>query len=97
MVLLLTALSGIALLVLLIALIVALRSIQQSLDHINTHASKILWGVRAIERESDPLRDGLPQLRGTLSDVVAGTCVIAERLGSADRHLGLAAEALARR
>lgn len=91
---LLTALSGLALLALLVALARALRSIQASLEGINVHASKILWGVRAIERETDPLRDGLPQLRATLTDVVGGAGVIAERLTSADRHLGSAVEAL---
>ncbi len=85
---LLTALSGLGLLVLLTALGIALYSIQSSLDRINVHASKILWGVRAIERETDGLRDGLPHLRATLTDVVAGAGVIAERLASADRHLG---------
>ena len=92
----LTALSGLELLVLLVALAVALRSIQGSLERINVHASKILWGVRAIERETDGLRGGLPQLRATLTDVVGGAGVIAERLESADRHLAVAAEALSR-
>jgi uncharacterized protein YoxC len=91
---LLTALSGLGLLVLLVALAIALHSIQGSLDRINVHASKILWGVRAIERETDGLRDGLPQLRATLTDVVAGAGLIAERLSSADRHLATAADAL---
>lgn len=91
---LLTILSSLALLVLLIALALALRSIQQSLEGINVNASKILWGVRAIERETDPLREGLPQLRATLTEVVGGAGVIAERLTSADRHLGAAADAL---
>lgn len=84
---LLTALSGLELLILLVALGVALRRIQRALEHINVHASKILWGVRAIERETDPLREGLPRLRATLTDVVAGAGLIADRLASADRHL----------
>lgn len=92
---LLTALSCLALLVLLAALAVALHRIQVSLDRINTHAGKIRWGVRAIERETDALRDGLPQLRTTLTGVVEGVGVIGERLESADRHLGVAADALA--
>jgi len=90
----LTLLSGIALLVFLVALAVTLWSIQGSLERINMHAAKIFWGVRAIERETDGLRGGLPELRGTLTDVVGGTGVIAERLSSADRHLANAAEAL---
>ena len=92
---LLTALSCLALLVLLVALAVALHRIQVSLDRINVHAGKIRWGVRAIERETDALRDGLPQLRTTLVGVVEGVGVIGERLESADRHLGVAADALA--
>ena len=90
----LTLLSGLALLVLLVALAVALRSIQTSLDRINIHAAKILWGVRAIERETDGLRGGLPELRATLTEVVGGAGVIAERLGSAEQHLANAADAL---
>lgn len=92
---LLTLLSGLGLVILLIALAIALYRIQSSLDRININASKILWGVRAIERETSPLRSGLPQLRATLTDVVAGAGVIAERLTAADAHLGGAAEALA--
>lgn len=92
---LLTALSCLALLVLLVTLAVALYRIQASLERINVHAGKILWGVRAIERETDGLRDGLPQLRSTLTHVVEGAGVIAGRLESADRHLGIAADALA--
>jgi uncharacterized protein YoxC len=92
---LLTALSCLALLVLLVALAMALHRIQASLERINVHAGKILWGVRAIERETDGLRDGLPQLRTTLTQVVEGAGVIAQRLDSADRHLGVAADALA--
>lgn len=91
----LTLLSCLALLVLLVALAVALYHIQASLERINVHAGKILWGVRAIERETDPLRDGLPQLKTTLTGVVEGAGVIAQRLESADHHLGVAAEALA--
>ncbi len=92
---LLTALSCLALLVLLIALAVALYRIQASLERINVNAGKILWGVRAIERETDGLRDGLPQLRVSLAGVAEGAGVIARRLDSADRHLGVAADALA--
>jgi hypothetical protein len=92
---LLTALSCLALLALLVALAVALGRIQASLERINTHAGKILWGVRAIERETDGLKDGLPQLRATLTGVVEGAGVIAQRLDSADHHLGVAADALA--
>jgi uncharacterized protein YoxC len=94
MTVLLTFLSALELVVLLAALAFALYRIQGSLDHINITASKILWGVRAIEHETDPLRDGLPHLRDTLSQVVGGAGVIAESLASADQHLGQAADAL---
>jgi hypothetical protein len=92
----LTFLSALALVALLAALALALYRIQASLDSINLHAANILWGVRAIERETSPLRDGLPRLRETLTEVVGGAGVVAERLGSADQHLGAAAELLAR-
>lgn len=94
MTILLTFLSALELVLLLAALAFALYRIQGALDRINVTASKILWGVRAIEHETDPLRDGLPRLRETLSQVVAGAGVIAEGLASADQHLGQAAEAL---
>ena len=94
MTVLLTFLSALELVVLLAVLAVALYRIQGALDRVNVTASKILWGVRAIEHETDPLRDGLPHLRDTLSQVVAGAGVIAEGLASADQHLGQAAEAL---
>jgi hypothetical protein len=91
---LLTLLSGLELVLLLAALAFALYRIQGALDRINITASKILWGVRAIEHETDPLREGLPHLRETLSHVVSGAGVIADGLASADQHLGQAAEAL---
>lgn len=94
MTILLTFLSALELVLLLAALAFALYRIQGALDRINVTASRILWGVRAIEHETDPLRKGLPHLRETLSQVVGGAGVIAEGLASADQHLGQAAEAL---
>jgi hypothetical protein len=91
----LALLSALELIALLVALAIALYRIQAALDGINVHASKILWGVRAIEHETGPLQAGLPELRATLTDVVGGAAVIAERLSAADQHLGAAAEALA--
>jgi hypothetical protein len=93
--LLLTFLSALALLVLLAALNLALYRVQAALESINVHVSKILWGVRAIERETTPLAEGLPQLRGTLTEVLAGAGVIATGLASVDQHLGAAADLLA--
>jgi hypothetical protein len=92
---LLSLLSALELVVLLVALALALYRIQSSLERINLHASKILWGVRAIEHETGPLKIALPELRTTLADVVGGACIIADRLSAADEHLGAAAEALA--
>lgn len=92
---LLALLSALELVVLLVALALALYRIQSSLEGINVHASKILWGVRAIEHETGPLKMALPELRATLTDVVSGAGGIADRLGAADEHLGAAAEALA--
>jgi hypothetical protein len=91
---LLSLLSALELVVLLVALAMALYRIQSSLERINIHASKILWGVRAIEGETAPLKAALPELRATLTEVVGGVCVIADGLSAADEHLGLAAEAL---
>jgi uncharacterized protein YoxC len=93
-VILLTFLSVLELIVLLVALAFALRRIQTALDYINVNASKILWGVRAIEHETDPLPEGLLQLRVTLTQVVAGAGLIADGLASADQHLGQVADTL---
>lgn len=94
-VILLTFFSALALVVLLAALALALYRIQASLDKVNVNAAKILWGVRAIEHETTPLKAGLPELRATLTDVVGGVGVIAETLTQADQHLAAAADALA--
>jgi uncharacterized protein YoxC len=91
---LLTLLSALELVVLLVALAFALHRIQAALESINVHAAKILWGVRAIERETSPLPEALPRLKATLTEVVEGAALIAERLESADQHFGAAAEAL---
>ena len=95
MTVLLTFLSALELVVLLVALAIALYRIQSALDSINLNASKIMWGVRAIEHETDPLRDVLPRLRETLTQVVGGAQGIAAGLSSVDQHLGAAAELLA--
>jgi len=47
-------------------------------------------GVRAIEHETGPLQAGLPELRATLTDIVGGAAVIAERLTAA---IGLSIQA----
>ena len=93
----LTFLSALELVVLVVALAIALYRIQSALDSINLNVSKILWGVRAIEHETDPLRDALPHLRETLTHVVGGTQAIAAGLSSVDEHLGATAELLSGR
>jgi uncharacterized protein YoxC len=63
---LLTILSGIALLALLIILGWSLAQIAHSLDGIRRNLQNIAMGVRAIERETAPLPEGLSSLNGNM-------------------------------
>lgn len=91
---LLAALTGAALMVLLLVVGIGLYVITDSLKGINGSLAKISWGVRAIERETDMLTANVPGLIETFAALDGGAKLIAERLSSAERRLTAAAQLL---
>jgi hypothetical protein len=91
---LLTLLSGLALLVLLGVLLVALTRVQYALDGINASLSKIAMGVRAIESETAILKAEAPTTLAAMTALADGGELIAARLSSAEARLGAIAESL---
>ena len=94
MAVLLAALTGAALIVLLLVVTVGVYVITQELKKINVSMAKVSWGVRAIESETDLLTAHVPPLVETFAGLEEGAGVIAERLSSAERRLGGAVELL---
>lgn len=92
--LLLTVLSGVALLALLAVLLVALVRVQKALDGINQSLAKIAMGVRAIESETGILKAEAPTTLAAMTALADGGELIAARLSSAERRLGGIAESL---
>ncbi len=79
MILLLTLLSSALFLLFLVVLAYALSRIRQALERIHGTASKIVWGVAAIERQTSLLQAQLPPLqRGLESMVASGTALVGE-------------------
>jgi hypothetical protein len=85
--LLLTILSGLALLVLLLALLIGLTRVQYALDGINQSLAKIAMGVRAIESETAILKAEAPTTLAAMTALADGGELIAARLGSAEQRL----------
>lgn len=92
-----TILTGVALLVLLAIVLIGVHTISEELRRINELMANISWGVRAIEKETDMIPAEVPPLVRTFAALEAGSAVIAQRLSSAERRLGAAAELLARK
>ena len=92
---LLAALTGAALIVLLLVVAVGVYLITEELKKINRTMAKISWGVRAIEGETGLLTAQVPPLIETFAGLDAGAKVIAERLTSAERRLAAAGALLA--
>src|SRR5262245_12117818 len=90
MVVTLTILTGLALTVLLVALIVALRFILQYLSSIGESLDKIAMGVRAIEVETNPLVPGIQRVNGTFTELSAGLDLVGQHLSHADGTLATA-------
>lgn len=85
--LLLTILSGAALIVFLAVLLIYLDRIRRSLAGINVSLSKIAMGVRAIEVETAILPDQIPVTATALTEITEGAEALAGILASADGHL----------
>ena len=91
---LLAALTGAALIVLLLVVGIGVFVITEHLKNINATMAKISWGVRAIESETDLLTANVPPLIETFAGLDGGAKIIAERLSSAERRLAAAAQLL---
>ena len=100
MTVLLAALSALAVVILFAALVFYLLGIIEALvsiggetpsgySHRSSYLSKITFGLRAIERQTDHLGPEVTRLNGSLSQA-------AEGLGSIDGHLGKTIEAVGR-
>jgi len=92
---LLAALTGAALIVLLLVVAIGVYLITEELKKINRTMAKISWGVRAIEGETDLITAHVPPLIETFAGLDGGAKVIAERLTSAERRLAAAGQLLA--
>ena len=87
MVLLLTVLSCVLFLLFLVVLAYALSRIRQALERIHGTASKIVWGVAAIERQTSLLETQLPPLQRGLEAIVASGTALAGELRRLDEQL----------
>jgi hypothetical protein len=85
--LLLTFLSGLALIAFLAVLLAFLSRIRTSLAGINVSLAKIAMGVRAIESETAILPAQLPVTATVLTQITEGAEALAGILASADGHL----------
>ncbi|MEK6720783.1 MAG: hypothetical protein AABZ33_08960 [Chloroflexota bacterium] len=85
--LLLTFLSGVALITFLAVLLVFLNRIRSALAGINVSLSKIAMGVRAIEVETAILPAQIPVTATALTQITEGAETLAGVLASADGHL----------
>lgn len=85
--LLLTFLSGAALITFLTMLLVFLARIRRALAGINVSLAKIAMGVRAIESETAILPAQLPITASALTQITDGAEALAGILVSADGHL----------
>jgi uncharacterized protein YoxC len=80
MILTLTILTGIALLALLIVLGWALSHIAHALEGVTRHLQNIAMGVRAIERETEPLKKEVVELNETFAALDGGFNSVAATL-----------------
>lgn len=85
--LLLTFLSGGALITFLAVLLIFLARIRRALAGINVSLSKVAMGVRAIEAETAILPAALPITASALTRITEGAEALAGILASADGHL----------
>lgn len=85
--LLLTVLSGVALIAFLVVLLALLDRIRTALAGINGSLSKVAMGVRAIEAETAILPAQLPVTAATLTQITEAAEALAGILASADGHL----------
>ncbi len=87
MTLLLTLLSSALFLLFLVVLAYALSRVRRALERIHATASKIVWGVAAIERQTSLLEAQLPPLQRGLESMVASGTTLAGELRRLDEQL----------
>jgi hypothetical protein len=91
MLLVLTILSGLAVLALLVVLLIALRQIHNGLERVHLSVQKIAWGVRAIEQETAILKAEAPTTLAGLTAIADGGETLAAGLSSVDARLAVLA------
>ena len=90
-----TVLSGLALWVLLIALIMGLSRVLRALEGTRSSLDKIAMGVRAIEQETSPLPRSIDGINSSFGSLAGGLGSVREHLESVDRNLDPVGKALA--
>ena len=90
-----TVLSGLALWVLLMALILGLSRVLRALVGIRSSLDKIAMGVRAIEQETSPLPGSIGGINSSFTSLAGGLESVKEHLESVNRNLDPVGKALA--
>lgn len=90
-----TVLSGLALWVLLIALILGLSRVLRALEGTRASLDKIAMGVRAIEKETAPLPGHIDGVNSSFGSLAGGLESVKDHLGSVDSNLDPVGKALA--
>ena len=89
-----TVLSGMALWVLLIALVLGLSRVLRALEGIRSSLDKIAMGVRAIEQETNPLPTNIEGINNSFGSLAGGLESVNGHLESVDRNLDPVGRAL---
>lgn len=95
--LLLTLLSVVAVWAFLTVLVIGLQLIFKALEGIRGNLQRITMGVRAIERQTEPLATRIATLGGVLAEISNALAALAEPLAAVERDVDGAARALRRR
>lgn len=90
-----TVLSGLALWALLIALVLGLSRVLRALEGIRASLDKIAMGVRAIEKETEPLPGHIDGINSSFGSLAGGLESVKKHLESVDRNLDPVGKALA--
>lgn len=89
-----TAVSLVALWVLLIALILGLSRVLRALEGVRASLDKIAMGVRAIEQETAPLPNNIDGVNSSFGSLAGGLESVKDHLASVDRNLDPMGKAL---
>ncbi len=89
-----TVLSGLALWILLIALMMGLSRVLRALEGVRASLDKIAMGVRAIEKETAPLPGHIDGVNSSFGSLAGGLESVKDHLGSVDSTLDPVGKAL---